>query len=341
MPADQLGADPIHHLREVEATILGREMRMEDDLEEEIPELLRHMFIGGIDRFLIAPVSECLDQRLERLEGLIGLFEEMPGERAMGLLLIPWALGAQASHQVDQILGGRPDGPQLRDQHAGEVVGIPKAIEIVNVDGDDVLIIEAEVVQDHCGRPGGQQIGVDRELDVREHFGRVALGEDDRTRTAQSIADAQRIDDPQFGRHRIEAELSDDQIEERQRRDHHELDVRASPQDLDGPLCHKGRTRNAVDDGSRCIGPSKEVLDDRAVNLLEGGGPLIEMVVGVEISQRCCSRVLGGPQHRVPRPLRQESARQRSELVLIGRSEANDRDPGSGHRSAAGVRRRA
>ena len=68
----------------------GRDLGVEEDLEQDVPEFLPQ-------RALIAV--------LQRLERLVGLLQQMRRERLVGLLGVPGAFGAQdlhGGHEVQQ-----------------------------------------------------------------------------------------------------------------------------------------------------------------------------------------------------------------------------------------------
>ena len=99
--ADDLGRDRGVDVGQVEDALLGRELGVEDDLEEEVAELL-----GERRR----------RARAERVVDLVGLLEEVVPERLVGLLAVPRAAVGQAQPVRDP--GHRPgarDGQLGRD----------------------------------------------------------------------------------------------------------------------------------------------------------------------------------------------------------------------------------
>ena len=172
----------------------------------------------------------------------------MARQRSVGLLAVPGAIDAQTSHEVDEVLGSGTNGPQLGKIDAGQVVGISKAIERIDVNREDLLISQAEVVQDHRRGPQSKEVGIDRQLDGREHLGGMTLGEDDRPRAAEAIGHREGVDHPQLARHCIDPQGSDDEVHEGKRGDDLNGDLLSSSKQLDGPLRHQRRPWDAVDD---------------------------------------------------------------------------------------------
>ena len=74
--ADDLGGDRGLDVGQVEDARLGRQLRVQDDLEPQVAELAGERRRGP---------------RLERVVDLVGLLEEVLAERGMGLLAIPRA----------------------------------------------------------------------------------------------------------------------------------------------------------------------------------------------------------------------------------------------------------
>ena len=97
MAPHHLGRDALDHLRHVEEALFGRDLRMEDDLEEEVAQLTREV--------LAVPA-------LDRLHYLVGLFDRHRLEALVGLLPVPGAASRrpQPGDQGDEGLEGGP-GP--------------------------------------------------------------------------------------------------------------------------------------------------------------------------------------------------------------------------------------
>jgi hypothetical protein len=92
MPGDQLVPQPRGHVVDVEATGtkigLGGDPRVEQHLQEDIAELLEQ-------RVRIA--------ELDRVEGLVGLLEQIPGQAVVRLFGIPRTLAPQDVHHCDEL----------------------------------------------------------------------------------------------------------------------------------------------------------------------------------------------------------------------------------------------
>ena len=110
MPGDQLVGDAPGHVLHVEAGVLGgRDLGVEDHLQQQVAELLPEMImVAGLDR-------------LDRLGGLL---DQVLHQRAMGLLGVPRALPAQPGHHRDQPLQLRQPGRrQLATRRLGQGFG--------------------------------------------------------------------------------------------------------------------------------------------------------------------------------------------------------------------------
>src|SRR6266851_2138969 len=88
VPRHHLGGDRLRHLRGVEAPLLGGDLRVHRDLEQKVAQLF-------FDLGVVA--------RVDRLEELVGLLEQVGPQRLVGLLTIPrtapWR--AQSRHDLE------------------------------------------------------------------------------------------------------------------------------------------------------------------------------------------------------------------------------------------------
>ena len=73
--ARQLVAHGVGDGGQIEQVFLVAELGVEDDLEQQVAELLFH-----VRRLVATPVVLDADERLERVERLVGLFEQMTGQ---------------------------------------------------------------------------------------------------------------------------------------------------------------------------------------------------------------------------------------------------------------------
>src|SRR6202023_1548986 len=99
---------------------LAGEGGVEDDLEQQVAELLLEVR-GALSRRA---------QPLDRLEDLVGLLQEMAGQRLMGLLAVPRSTlpeGPDQGLEAHQL--GRHRGGQRWDPQAGEMVDVDRAVE--------------------------------------------------------------------------------------------------------------------------------------------------------------------------------------------------------------------
>jgi len=86
----ELAHDALGHVVDVPRTLVGRDPRVEDNLQQHVAQLLAQpLAIVGVDR----------------LERLVRLLEQVPGERAVRLLPVPRAATGctQTSHHADEV----------------------------------------------------------------------------------------------------------------------------------------------------------------------------------------------------------------------------------------------
>ena len=146
MAVHELVVDHARDVGEREPTLLGGEGGVEEHLEEQVAELLLEV-TDGLGRSVEA---------VDRFEHLVGLLEQMAGERAMGLLPIPRALTAQGAHELRKANElGRDGCVQRRDPERGEVVGREGAVELGPLELEDLFVGQTEVMEhdDAVGRP--------------------------------------------------------------------------------------------------------------------------------------------------------------------------------------------
>ena len=127
----------------------------------------------------------CLVDVVEGLEHLVGLLEQVAREAGVGLLTVPGALGPQGAHQLVEA-GQLPCDRvgQLGDPQRGEVVGLDVPIEVVPG--------HRRAPTRRAGRGAGARrpraAVVDRQLDVGQHVGLVALPHEQRPALAGRAA---------------------------------------------------------------------------------------------------------------------------------------------------------
>ncbi len=92
MAAHEFVVDVPGHITEGELALLGRQDRMEHDLEKDVAQLLFQVLVPGTVR------AELLDG----LQRLIGLFEQVTGEALVGLLPVPRTTCPQGPDQLLQ-----------------------------------------------------------------------------------------------------------------------------------------------------------------------------------------------------------------------------------------------
>ncbi len=98
---DQLLDDPLGDVVDVPCTVVGRELRVERDLEQDVAELLAQpLTVVGVDR----------------VEDLVRLLQQVAGEGGVGLLPVPRApvRRPEPRHHAHEI---QQAGPRLRRGH--------------------------------------------------------------------------------------------------------------------------------------------------------------------------------------------------------------------------------
>jgi len=89
--ADQLLNDLLNRFGEQKVAVLAGNLRMQQDLQEQIAELLTQ---GG---HVV---------RVERSEDLVGLLEEMRAQSGVRLFAVPWAAARCPQGRHDVLVGG-------------------------------------------------------------------------------------------------------------------------------------------------------------------------------------------------------------------------------------------
>jgi len=92
MTPDELVVDATGDVGEREGSLLSRERRVEAHLEQEVAQLLFEVLVA---------LAGLRIEMLDRLQHLVGLFEQMPRQRVVRLLTIPWAPFAE---HVDELV---------------------------------------------------------------------------------------------------------------------------------------------------------------------------------------------------------------------------------------------
>ena len=88
-------------------------------------------------------------ERLERVDQLERLLDQIRRERPVGLLAVPRALFAQgAGELVEAHVAGADGGAEVRHVDAGEVVGVDRAIELAPGRLGDPFVVGTEALQD-------------------------------------------------------------------------------------------------------------------------------------------------------------------------------------------------
>ncbi len=218
----------------------------------------------GVELDLVQQVAEFLDQvvvgrrvvgveRLERVDDLVGLLEEVRDQRFVRLFDVPRTLLAQRAGELVEahVLGADRRG-EFGDPDRREVVGVDRAIEFGPRGVDDAFVGRAERLQDRDGFVAGG--AVDRELDVRQHPVGVRVGDEQRAAFAgRRGGEVVTVDEADARLDRIDAEPGVGDVEERHRGQDLELDVRRAvgasfPQVAHGAFEHERRAGHGVQD---------------------------------------------------------------------------------------------
>ena len=316
----ELVVDAARHVGEGELAGLLRDRRVQHHLVEHVAELvLERCDTVGIEV-------------LDRLDRLVGLFEQVPGERRVRLLGVP-----RTSARVAQALGELDEAHQLArrahragvDEHRREVVGHDRtAVELLERHHRDLLVGEAEALQ-HRDRRVGPEVLEQRELHVGEHELVVAL-RDQESAAQLRVFEGAPVDDTRVAVHRIDAEPHPREVRERHARDQFHLDGGIGAQQRDRALGDRGTARHRVDDLTVLVRGRDQPGRDLRVRRLEVGGGVVDVVerrerdaVGQEVVDRGMAQRAGESMRR----RRQRRARDRQEVVSTRRSEAQRDDP--------------
>ena len=147
----------------------------------------------GVELDLVEHVAELLDQRLvgrrvvgverlERVDQLERLLDEVRDQRGVGLLAVPRALLAQrAGELVEADVPGADGHAERRHVHARQVVGRDGPVELAPRRLGDRLVGRAEALQDDDRLVAGRLLG--GQLDVRQHPVGVGVGDQQRRRS--------------------------------------------------------------------------------------------------------------------------------------------------------------
>ena len=215
---------------------------------------------------------------VDRFEGLVGLLEQMAGERAVGLLPIPRALAAQGAHELGEAHElGRDRRMQRRDPERGQVVGRERAVELGPVDLEDPLVGQAEVVEhDDRDRSAASSTA---SLMSESTAGVSHCATSERASFAGGVdGEALAVDEPHARGERVDAESRPHEVEERQRGHDLDLDASVGAQQLDRPLGDERRARHRVEHLTRAVAAVDELVDDARVDRVERRLLLVDVV---------------------------------------------------------------
>ncbi len=148
MAVHELVVDDAGDVGQREPALLGGEGGVEEHLEEQVAELLLEVRVPGRRRRASSASIASSD--------LVGLLEQVAGERAMGLLPIPRALAAQGAHELGEAheLGG-DRVRQLGIQSAVRWSGSNDAVELGPRHLERPFVGQAEVLEHDDARRAG------------------------------------------------------------------------------------------------------------------------------------------------------------------------------------------
>ena len=127
---DQFAADPLGHLLDAEGPGFGSQRGVEHHLQQQVAQFLFHV---GVGRMIGFPRRSVRWHRLDGVERLVGLLQQVLGQGVVGLLPIPRALRPQPVVGLHQPRPTRHVGvEEQRDPIAGVGSGRRSAIVVVS-----------------------------------------------------------------------------------------------------------------------------------------------------------------------------------------------------------------
>ena len=239
---------------------------MEADLEQEVAELLLEVVVAG--------PGLGIDRR-ERVEHLVGLLQQVRGERRVRLLTIPWAALAQHVHQLVEAGDlGRHRRGGVRHPQRRQMIGLEAAVELGALDREHRFIGQAEPLE-HRDR---WAVEIERELDVGQHALVVHVGDEERSPLACGSHEVVTIDEARARCNRIDAQPRPHQVEERDTGEQLDIDRRVGQQVLDRTLEHGRRAGNRVQDGAVFPRRGRDRRRDLRVDVGERIGALVDVI---------------------------------------------------------------
>ena len=213
-------------------------------------------------------------ERLERVDQLERLLDQVRRERLVGLLPVPRALLAQRAGQLVEphvVVADRR--AEVRHVDAGEVVGVDRPVELAPGRLDDPFVVGTEALQDRHRLVAGGLL--DGQLDVGEHPVGVGVGDQqrpalDRRRRGRSRGRRRAAPPPRPGRCRAGPTRRRGTTAPAARR----TSTRpSSTQQPHGALEHERRAGHRVEDLAVLGGRGDEPFDDRRRTRRRSGRP--------------------------------------------------------------------
>ena len=201
---------PCGHVGQREPALLAGDLGVEDDLEQQVPELSSSATSSGAS-------ARRRGQPVEHVEDLVGLLQQVAAGEAVGLGPVPGAAAPQRAHQLLEARSARRHRRrQPPDPQAGEVVGADRSVQVRPRHRGDRLVGQAQALQDDDRLVGASSTA----SLMSESTSRVSHWA---TSSGPPLAggldgEALPVDQPHAGRQRVDAEAGPGQVEERQGR---------------------------------------------------------------------------------------------------------------------------
>ncbi len=262
---DELRGDGVGDAAQVEEPLLGAEVRVEHDLEQQVAQLLVAQCSRGTvegRRTVGALARRRAPRRAPRSRRAPRRTPRAGSERASACVWT-WSHGHRARSAAMRSTRSSVASPAVRSSGRYTEVRwsrLGEAAEVREREVHDALVVEPEVVQHDRARSGSSARSAStRSGDVGEHLGGVRLGEQQRAGTAEPVGQRR-------ARRRAAGPTSTGsmpqrragEVDEAQRRDDDEVDVVARREQRDGALrdasaspgprrrrCRRGRPRRA------------------------------------------------------------------------------------------------
>ena len=211
------------------------------------------------------------------------------------------------------------------DVEGCEVIGVKAAVELDERSHLDVLVAEAEALQNGDGSIG-VEVFEQRQLDVRQQQRLVALRDQHRAHEVD-VVDRARVDDTCARGHGVDADAGPREVGEREAGD--DFDVGGRAQQRNGALGDRGVPGDGIHDATAGGVRRDEPVDHRAVRGLEVGRGFVHVVERREVEPlgfEVGDRGMAGGAHEAEIGCGECTPRRRQQVVGTRRTESDDRD---------------